>query len=347
VNNFPRMRRSCLLLLLALSAGLPLAKAQDAPPENPPVTEAPRQDTHVPTVYAVINGRSVPRQEYEAAFTSLIRQRFYHGKIPEGELAAVREEIKVKLVQRIVLLEEADRRKILPDQQQIDEVIASYDKRYANSPQWRESRSVLLPDLQRDLEEQSQITQLDKQVRDVGEPSEGDVRAFYEKNSALFTEPEKLRMSVIMLGVPPSASNIEWDSARGEAKSIHARLLAGANFEDTARLHSNAYAETGGDMGYLHRGMLPEVLQEKIDKFEVGVINEPMETLDGVAIFRVQERIVGKKRDFADVSQRARELLIRERQETAWKTLVDQLVAKADVKFMQVITTEQREAGQK
>jgi hypothetical protein len=329
VNITPRMRRSCQLVLLALSAGLPLAQAQEPPvsaerAENPPVAQAPRPDPHAQAVYAVINGRSVPRQEYEAAFTSL-----------------------VKLVQRIVLLEEADRRKILPDEQQIEEVIAGYEKRYATSPQWRESREALLPDLKRDLSEQSQIAQLDKQVRDVGEPSAADVRAFYDQNPSLFTEPEKLRMSVIMLAVTPSAPNTAWDSARTEARAIYTRLLAGASFEETARLHSNAFSESGGDMGYLHRGMLPEVLQEKIDKFEVGKINEPMDTLEGVAIFRVQDRVTGKMRDFVDVSPRARELLIRERQDKAWKSLVDQLVAKADVKFMHVITAEQRETGQK
>jgi parvulin-like peptidyl-prolyl isomerase len=346
------MCRSCQLVLLALFAGLPVAQAQDASvlaaqTESAPTTPASRQDPHAQPVYAVINGRVVPRQEYEAAFTSLVRQRFYHGKIPDTELAAVREEIKVKLVQRIVLLEEAERRKILPDEQQIAEVVAGYEKRYATSPQWRESREALLPELMRDLAEQSQIAQLDKQVRDVGEPAEADVRGFYDRNPALFTEPEKLRMSVIMLAVPPSSPNATWDSTREEARAIYKRLSAGASFEETARLHSNVYSENGGDMGYLHRGMLPEVLQETIDKFAVGVINEPMDTLEGVAIFRVQDRLTGKKRDFADVASRARELLIRERQDKAWKSLVDRLVAKANVKFMQVNTMEQREAGQK
>jgi len=94
-------------------------------------------------------------------------------------------------------------------------------------------------------------------------------------------------------------------------------------------------------MGYLHRGMMPEVIQERIDKFVVGKVNEPIDTLEGVAIFKLLERVVPKKRDFADVSGRARELLLRERQDKAWKDLVDRLVAKADVKFIGFTTMEQ------
>ncbi len=347
-----RMRQVCLLLLLIGTTGLPMhASAQDKVlsttlSDSQAAVDAPKQDPHA-QVFAVINGRAVPTYEYEAAFTSLVRQKFYHGQIPESELAAVREEIKSKLVQRIVLLEEADRRKIVPDDAHIEQSIAGYEKRYANSPQWMANREKLLPELKKQLSEQSQIAQLDKQVRSLGEPGDTEVRAFYEKNPSLFTEPEKLRLAVIMLMVDPTSPVTAWQSAREEAKAIYSRLMAGAVFEEAAKLHSNIFAETGGDMGYLHRGMLPEAIQDKIDKFEIGKINEPLDTLEGVAIFKVLDRLNAKKREFADVEPRARELLSRERQDNAWKSLIDQLVAKADVKFMHGITTEQQGASQK
>lgn len=343
-------RRPCLVAILALFASLPLtSSAQDnaAAAPNAQAAEAPAHQNNHSAVFAVINGREVGTQEYEAAFTTLVRQRFYHGQIPENELAAVREEIKSKLVQRIVLLEEADRRSIAPDDAQIEETLAGYDKRYAASPQWRENRERLLPDIKKELAEQSRIALLDKQVKAIGDPSEQEVRAFYDKNPQLFTEPEKLRLGVILLAVDPSSPATAWQATRDEAAAIHGRLMAGADFEEAARMHSSVSAENGGDMGYLHRGMLPELIQEKIDKFEVGKINPPMDTLEGVAIFRLIDRVVPKKRDFADVAQRARELLIRERQDKAWKDLIDRLVAKADVKFMFGSAMEQRDTGTK
>lgn len=352
MKKFAGIRRPLRAALLALFTSLPLvvvaedaasAAAADAKPTEQP---AAPHDLHA-AVFAVINGREVPTQEYEAAFTTLVRQRFYHGQIPDNELAAVREEIKSKLVQRIVLLEEADRRKILPDNGMIEETISGYDKRYAASPQWLENRERLLPDIRKQLAEQSQVAALEKQVKEMAEPTESEARAFYEKNPQLFTEPEKLRLAVIMLAVDPSSPATAWDATRKEAKAIFGRLAGGADFDEAARMHSSVYAASGGDMGYLHRGMLPEAIQDKIDKFEVGKINEPMDTLEGVAIFKLLERVTAKRREFPDVAVRARELLLRERQDRAWRDLVDRLVAKADVKFMFFSNTEQREAGKK
>ena len=337
--------------LLLVSAGFSAVQAETpvVPADGAVEAQAvavPRKDVH-DRIFAVINGRSIPTSEYEAAFTTLVRQRFYHGQIPEADLVAVREEIKSKLVQRVVLLEEAARRKIVPDDKNIDETLAGYEKRYTNSPQWQQNRELVLPELRKQLAEQSLIAQLDQQVRDLPKPSDADVRAYYDKSPELFTEPEKLHLSVILLAVDPSAPATAWQATREEARAIYGRLQNGANFEEAARLHSSAYAEKSGDLGYLHRGMLPESIQQKIDSFEIGKINEPMDTLEGVAIFRLVDRRPANKRDFSDVAQRARELLVRERQDAAWKALIDRLVAKADVKFMHTVSVEHREGGNK
>lgn len=345
-------RNECgLLLALCLAASaVQTAQAEAAPAKAEKAVEMQLAPAHQVAnvhdrVFAVINGRSIPTSDYEAAFTTLVRQRFYHGQIPEAELAGVRDEIKSKLVQRIVLLEEADRRKIGPDEKQIDETLAGYEKRYTNSPQWQQSRDSVLPELRRQLAEQSQIALLDKQVREVPAPQDAEVRAYYDAHPELFTEPEKLRLSVILLAVDPSSPATTWQGTREEAKAIHGRLEKGADFEEAARMHSSAYAEKGGDMGYLHRGMLPDGIQKRIDGFEVGKLNEPFDTLEGVAIFRLTERVPGAKREFVDVAQRARELLLRERQDAAWKALIDRLVAKADVKFMHAASMEQRDGA--
>jgi parvulin-like peptidyl-prolyl isomerase len=350
VKTISGMRRPCQIAILTLFASLSLgAVAEDVQPASAAVAAssaepAAHKEAHS-AVFAVINGREIGMQEYEIAFTTLVRQRFYHGQIPEGELALVREEIKKKLVQRVVLVEEAERRKLALDSAQIDETMAGYDKRYATAPQWQENRERVLPELRKGLVEQSLVAALDKEVRAVPEPSDKEVRAFYEKNPQLFTEPEKLRLAVILLALDPSSAPSAWVSTREEARAIYGRIESGTSFEDAARLHSSVYSESGGDMGYLHRGMMPEVIQERIDKFVVGKVNEPIDTLEGVAIFKLLERVVPKKRDFADVSGRARELLLRERQGKAWKGLVDHLVAKADVKFIGFTTMEQPNAS--
>lgn len=287
------------------------------------------------TVYATVNGTPIFIRDYANTFNATLRQKYYHGKVPEGQMAEVREQVTNQMVQRILLLGEARKRGMIPDTGKIAEQISGYEAQYKTSPAWQQNRERLLPGLQAQLAEQSLLTQLEQAVRKVPEPSADEVRAFYNSHQELFTEPEKLHLSAIVLTVDPSAPKTAWDQARSEAAAIHARLLGGADFAETARLHSSGKeAERGGDLGYVHRGMLPEALQQKIDEFTVGVVAEPLTILEGVAIFRLDERKTAKLRAFDDVSERARDLARREREETAWASLISGLRSVAEVKIL-------------
>ena len=84
-------------------------------------------------------------------------------------------------------------------------------------------------------------------------------------------------------------------------------------------------------MGYIHAGMLPETLQSKVDSFKLGEVTDPIETLQGYAIFRLDERIAAQLQPFEKVSARAKELLHRERKEQAWSAFLAGLRSSAKV----------------
>lgn len=342
-----RLLALCFLTPVMLAQGAVAAAdvaAQSA--GGAPTAQAPAAAAAHSDVFATVNGKPISVQEYENTFAAHVRQKFYHRDIPQGQLEEARRDVKDKVVQRVLLLEEVERRGIAPDNDYIEKTIAGYEQRYADSASWKENRERLLPGLRKQLAEQNQLAQLEQQVRNVPDPTDAEAKAYYDKHPDLFTEPEKLRLSAILLAVDPSSSSAIWQATREEAQAIYKRLQGGADFAEASRLHSNSkYAETGGDMGYLHRGMLPEALQDKIDKFELGKANEPLDTLEGVAIFRLDERVPPKKREYADVAQRARDLLVRERQENAWKDLLDKRTASADIKILNQLGMGQREAG--
>ncbi|MBL8488050.1 MAG: peptidylprolyl isomerase [Rhodocyclaceae bacterium] len=271
-------------------------------------------------LFARVNGKPISRREFSTAYSNHVRQQFYHREVAEERLAAARQEVADRLIDRILLLEEAERRGVAADQAKLDEVISGYERRYAASPMWQQNRESMLPGLRNQLADQNRLEQLERRVREIADPSTDEARAFYEANPNLFTEPEKLHLHTILLKVDPSSPKAVWDAAREEAARIVARLRGGADFAETARLHSNdRSAGEGGDMGYLHLGMLPEALQARIDQLQTGAVGDPIDVLEGVGIFRIDERVTARKREFADVAGRARDLLKREKAETAWK----------------------------
>lgn len=275
-------------------------------------------------VFARVGEKVITFHEYQAALAAGMRQKFYHARPPVAELSRFQREVGEKLVDKALLLEEAKRRGIEPDRARIEETIAGYERRYASSEQWRAKRDKALPQLVEQLERESVLERLEAGVRAVDRPPESEARAYYDANPGLFNEPEQIRLSLILLKVAPSSPRTAWDEAADEAKRLHQRLQKGADFAELARMHSaDPSAERGGDLGYVHRGMLPEMIEKQvIDSLKQGTFSQPVMLLEGVAIVRLEDRKPARLRAFADMAKRAEELWQHDQGEKAWKRLI-------------------------
>lgn len=293
-------------------------------------------------LYATVNGKPITQRDFYGAFNNHLRQKFYHGQVPQDQIDAIKKEVGDRLVLRVLLLDEARRRGVAADELQIDKTVAEYDARYAASANWQKSREAMLPGLKKQLTEQEVLRQIEAVGRTISEPAEDAVRDFHKTRIELFTEPEKLRLHTILLRVDPSAPKAAWDAAREEAIRIVARLRAGeAKFGDLAALHSqDVSADKGGDMGYLHAGMIPEAIQTRIDAIQLGTVSDPIDVLEGVTIFRLDERIPAKVMKFEDVAARARDLLKRELGNQAWEKFAADLRKSAAVTLLDAPASE-------
>ncbi len=316
-------------IVLATCLSFPIAFAQAVKPVAAAAT--PAAATVLP-LYATVNGKPVTQAEFHSAYATFLRQKFYHGQVPQEQLVQARKEVSDKLIDRILFLEEIERRGIAADSAEVEKQIQVYDQRYASNPNWQKSREAMLPGLRQQLDQQDRLSRLEQVVRDVPAPSAEEVKAFYAARPALFTEPEKVRLHTILLAVDPSSAQPVWDAAMREAEGIVRRIRGGADFGELARMASkDGSAEQGGDMGYLHRGMLPEALQAKVDQFKAGEVSEPIQMLQGVGVFRLDDRIPPKLQEFSRVAERAADLLHRERKEKAWQDLVVKLRGTASI----------------
>ena len=109
------------------------------------------------------------------------------------------------LIDDRLLMAEAQRRGIAPDAAWVAERVEAADRRYRSEPGWDEKREGLLATLRGHLERRSQVRGLEAQVRALPAADEARVQAFYAANPALFTEPLRNRVAVILLKVDPAA----------------------------------------------------------------------------------------------------------------------------------------------
>ncbi len=295
---------------------------------------APTAAHPAPAVFASVNDVVITTQEYDAAVARAIRQKFYH-RDPGGEKRAeLQREVADSLIDHRLLSAESKRRGVVPDQKSVQSQLAAYEDRYKNSAQWKARRAQMLPPLKAELEQRSVLERLEKQVRVTSEPDEKQLRAYYESHRDLFTEPEQVRLSMILLKVDPSSPKITWDKAREEAQVLLKRLKGGMAFAQLAQLQSaDASAQKGGDLGYVHRGMLPTVAQEAIDKLAPGALSDAVTLLEGVAVFRLEDRKAAQLRQFDDVRQRVADLWRREQSDRHWKEFIAGLRKSAVIKI--------------
>ena len=300
----PVLSRMAGMLLSALGIGAlaPLALAEQS--EGP--------------VFAEVNGEVILLSTYNAALRNAARARFYHGRPPEAELIAFRREVGEGIVDQRLLHQEALRLGIKPDSSRVEAELGRLVQRYAATPDWTRDQDRLMPMLRKGLEERDRIRQLEERLRDVPEPTEAQLSAYYGDHPDAFTSPPRARVSIILLKVDPSSESEVWDGRLAEGRRIHAQLQQGADFDEAARRYSDDdSAANGGDMGYLHQGMLGAQADQVIAGLAPGEISEALVLLEGIAIFRLEERIAAQLNPMSSVRERLRELWLRERRERA------------------------------
>jgi parvulin-like peptidyl-prolyl isomerase len=331
-------RAPWLALACALAVGWASgASAQQAAPSTAaPSAPAVGATPQAARTFATVGEQAIPLTDYQRALQVAMRERYYHAKPPEGEYARFQREVGADVVNRVLLLAEARRRGLKASADKLAAAVAGYDQQYGASANWRAHREAMLAAVLPQLEGDELLAQLSAQVRAVEAPDEATAQAYHGAHRDLFTEPEQLRLSVILLRVDPRSPQAAWNSAQAEAQALHARLVAGEPFDELARLHSaDRSAANGGRLEGIHRGMLPEAVQAAVDALprqdDGGVLRglpalaEPVQVLEGWLLLRLDERQPARERAYAQVRERVAELWRRDESQARWNRLIDSL----------------------
>ena len=264
----------------------------------------------------------VKRIEFQQIFNAAVRHKFYHGKVPETEIIKFRQQVAKDIVTQTLVYNQALKQGIEPDINKINAGIDAYNLKYGSSPAWQEQRAKVEPLLIKRLQRQDLIEKMELKVRQLPLPDEHQIEVYYQNHQDKFTEPERKWISVILLKVPPAASSSLWQQAMETARHLKQRVEGGEDFAVLAREYSgHASASLGGDLGYLHQGVLETDAQKSVAGLTTNQLSIPTRVLEGVALFKVNAVQSEKLKSFIEVKTRASELLYREMQDEAWKAM--------------------------
>lgn len=285
-------------------------------------------------LFALVNGEPIRLQNYVQALRNAARNRFYHGKAPEAEVNRFKYEAGQELINTTLLLQEANRRHIQADKVWVEGRYARLIEKYKKHPKWEEDKEVLMTDLKDRLNKQSQLSSLEKEIKNIARPTQEQLETYYEKHPDKFTSPGRFRVSTILLKVEPWAQAEAWEAAKTEASRIAKEIREGAEFAEMAALYSqDSSADEGGDLGYLHRGMLGETSEAVLEALQPGQVSEVTQLLEGFALFKLVAREPSVLNKLSDVKDRAEELWLRQERESAYKQTLQALRVQADMEI--------------
>jgi parvulin-like peptidyl-prolyl isomerase len=277
-------------------------------------------------VFAVVGGEEISWEHFHAVAQTMAKQRFFHGSVPEDKSDPFYKEVERTVIDRTLLSQEAKRRQYRPRDQLVTARITQVDERNRNVPGWEENRVTLLKHLRAELEENDLLEQLESEVTDIPRPEVSAIRGYYENHPEKFTTPAQTHLSLILLTVEPWAPRAKWQEATDLASRLVSQLRQGDDFAALAHKYSgHESAANGGDLGFVHKGMLSGDVQPVIDGMKPGDVSEPIRMLQGIAIFRLGETIPPVLNDFDKVRERAEQLLQKEREEQTWQSFIQKL----------------------
>lgn len=330
-----RHRTKLFLVLLVFHFNAVGAPGDPAPQKTPVSSSTPGPRL---SYFAKVGPDTISIEDYLAKLQDAMREKFFHGKIPEKELREFRRQVADKLINDVLYLQEAKRRGIAPDKDEVNRKTKQLEQKKKGDTYWQEHKDQMLKTVRKEYEATSIITQLEKTVKASAIPSSTEIQGYYDANSQKFTAPERVKVHMILLKVDPSSTSSEWEAAAKSAAEIVGKLRKGDSFEELARIHSgDDSAASGGDMGYIHKGMLGSEAAAVLEKMKVGDLSEPVFLLEGIAIFRLDDRESARLNEFPRVDDTAKELLQKELAEKAWRNLAESLRKKTPIEVNEAL----------
>lgn len=294
------------------------------------------------TVVARVNGRDILFSQVETQISDMLAM--YSEDLPREELERQAPEIIANVLQNIVtgyLIEEALKDEgIVVDE---DDVIARVREIASEIPGNRRLSEILsesgitLDDFKDGLRDDMALQLLiDKQLKNIPETTEDEVRQFYENNMQQFAVPESVEASHIFVAFGREDGQQEKESHLNTIRQLRKAILDGeASFEDVARNQSDApSAHENGSLGTIYQGQMLRNIDQALFSQNVGEIGEPVETSYGYHIIRVDARSDARTLEFSEARDDIKARLEDFKSRTAINEYLQKLHSTANVEIV-------------
>jgi parvulin-like peptidyl-prolyl isomerase len=238
----------------------------------------------------IVNGERIEDQEiqleaqrlrpsYEQAFTD---------KDPAEREAQLMDWSKENVIERVLLRQEAKTNGEAVPAADLEAALARLKQQYEKPEDlYKEFNAVTDDSIKAMIEVQMKVERTINGVyASVPEPSEGEIREYYDQNKERFTTGEQIRVAHVV-------KYVNWQTDEGTAldtvTQAHREIAGGAPFEAVVAKYTDC-PDSGGDLGYVARGQLVEEFEDVVFNLSVGQVSDVFRTRFGFHVAKLYDR---------------------------------------------------------
>ena len=282
-----------------------------------------KEAAHLPQgVLAQVNEEFITLEEFNNELQDI---KLEHGKLPEDteSLDQLKTAFLDQIINRKLILGEAKRMDIHVSQEEINKTILALKRDYAGESvkAMLQARGLSFEEWKRRLTEKLLAEKVIHAVAQFDAPIDDKaVRQYYEEHIEEYTFPEQVRARQIVV------------ATEKEAKTILRGLRKGKDFEELAKKKSMMPERLyGGDLGFFARGEMPEAFDE-VFSLKVGQVSKVIKSPYGYHIFKVEEKVEPKVREFDEVKDEIAHQIRKKKSEQLYYEWLAGLRTKAKIK---------------
>jgi len=249
-------------------------------------------------VAARVNGEPIYEDQLKPEVEKSLAVFRRYGMRKENPDLVRQQQAKVldKVIGDVLINQESKKRTIENIDEKVEQRIKDLEKKFGageGMERYLKIRKITLDQLRESLKPRVRVDEYLKEqgVLDPEIPEER-IRKMYDEDPQSFSSKESVRVSQILIAVDPHAGPEGREQARQKAEQIRKGILAGKDFAEMAKKHSNSKsASAGGDLGRpIKKGDLPPELEKVAFALEEGAVSEPVEEKFGWHILKVSEK---------------------------------------------------------
>ena len=288
---------------------------------------------------ASVNGKDITAEEVERELKNIVMQ--YQGRVAPEQLKQIlpklREQAVESMINKSLLIHEAEKNKIQLDAKQIDSELNGIAGQFDTPEKFQqqlEAMGLSRNQLRGEVEQNLKIEKLLGSRISTAETTPDEVSAFYKDKPDNFKVPEQVRASHILFKLEADAPDAIKTQKRLDLAGLQGQINQGADFADLAGRHSECPSkEKGGDLGFFARGSMVKPFEDAVFSLKQGQVSTIVETRFGFHLIKLVDRRDAQTTPLKDVKDKIMKHLKQQKQGQALSEYIKQLRVGADIKY--------------